>query len=184
MDGTRSRRSRQLRQPRAATPRRIELTLALFFVLTLATASAGLNDYWRNLAQNTAADLIGAVVFAHVIIPAAHRQKRDAIAEEDGDQTLIATMVDRGAAIDVPRVSSRGLDGIRAFLPTPFQQSAPAPADEASDTGDVTARRGGRAVSGIKRPPGRGVSPAVVRASGVSVAIGDGSIAVSGIDYS
>lgn len=155
-----SRYSRQrwdIRVVRTLLLRKAGLLLGTFVVLALATAAAGLHDYWRNLAQNTAADLSGALVFAYAITPIAQRRRSDS--HEDGhadDMDLVAT----GEAAH--RVAW----------------------DTATNTGNVMARDGGRAVSGIRRPPGRDDREAEVHGSGMAIARGAGSNAVSGIDYS
>ena len=64
---------------RAAMPHGLGLVLGAAVVVALATAAAGLADYWRNLAANTAADLIGAIVAMYVIIPIAQQPRNDAV---------------------------------------------------------------------------------------------------------
>jgi len=56
--------------------------------------------------------------------------------------------------------------------------------DEAERTGTADAQDGGRAVTGIKRPQGRGKGSATSKDTGDGTATGDGSSAVTGIDYS
>ncbi|WP_370347751.1 hypothetical protein [Catenulispora sp. MAP5-51] len=52
-------------------------------IALLGAAAAGLPDYWRNLAQNTAADLIGAIVTMYLIIPMAQRPRIDALPPQE-----------------------------------------------------------------------------------------------------
>ncbi|HLL36213.1 MAG TPA: hypothetical protein VK545_20555 [Streptomyces sp.] len=56
--------------------------------------------------------------------------------------------------------------------------------DTAVRTGPAHATRGGSAVSGVRRPEGRGSGSAGAERTGSATADGPGSRAVSGIDYS
>ena len=156
-DGRISQRHWDIRGVRTLLLRKAGLLLGTFVVLALATAAAGLNDYWRNLAQNTAADLSGALVFTYAITPITRRRQTDS--PEDGSLDEASLVATGEAAHRVPW-------------------------DTATNTGDVLARDGGRAVTGIRRPPGRDDREAEVHGSGMAIASGAGSNAVSGIDYS
>jgi hypothetical protein len=62
--------------------------------------------------------------------------------------------------------------------------ASPAPVhDEARHTGRAEAVDGGRAVTGVKRPGGRGSGSATAENTGPSTARGPDSTATSGIDY-
>ncbi len=60
----------------------------------------------------------------------------------------------------------------------------PGPRDRVARTGRVNARDGGQAVTGIKRPKGRGSGSATTTDTGPGTAAGKGSKGVTGIDYS
>lgn len=81
--GRLSRWRRDLRAIRAAMPRGAGLALGMAAIALLGAAAAGLPDYWRNLAQNTAADLIGAIVTMYLIIPMAQRPRIDALPPQE-----------------------------------------------------------------------------------------------------
>lgn len=68
-------RPRSRRRP--PSPRTAGLACALVLIVALCVAASGLADYWRNLALNIAADLVGAAVFLYVIGPIAARAGRD-----------------------------------------------------------------------------------------------------------
>lgn len=78
----------------------MEAALTAFIVLVLAAAAVGLKDYWRNLAQNTAADLIGAGVVVYAIVPVARRLRKPAPAAEDIDQPATAPTVEPNTIAD------------------------------------------------------------------------------------
>lgn len=79
----RSRWRRDLQVVRSSMPRGIGLVLGVCVVGLLATAASGLANDWRNFAQNTAADLIGAIVAMYVIIPIAQRPRPDVAPRDD-----------------------------------------------------------------------------------------------------
>lgn len=74
--------------------------------------------------------------------------------------------------------------GIAALVWALFQPSGNRTDDTAIRTGEAQASRGGRAVTGVKRPKGRGSGSAKAERTGNATADGDGGNAVSGIDYS
>ncbi|WP_369253771.1 MULTISPECIES: hypothetical protein [unclassified Streptomyces] len=73
--------------------------------------------------------------------------------------------------------------GIAALLWALFQSPENHTDDTAVRTGQARASRGGRAVTGVRRPKGRGGGSARSGNTGDATATGDGSSAVSGIDY-
>ncbi|MFJ7332211.1 hypothetical protein ACIQUU_02995 [Streptomyces sp. NPDC101116] len=74
--------------------------------------------------------------------------------------------------------------GIGGFVWALLQSPANRLDDTAIRSGQARARRGGRAVTGIRRPQGQGNGSAKAATTGNATADGDGSSAVSGIDYS
>ncbi|WSW18976.1 hypothetical protein OG277_41745 [Streptomyces phaeochromogenes] len=81
--------------------------------------------------------------------------------------------------------SVQGTVGIAALVWALWQGAAGAgPHDEVIRGGEAISRQGGTAVSGIRRPRGRGHGDATVRASGKATAVGEGASAVTGVDYS
>ncbi|MFD7913066.1 hypothetical protein ACFV30_20475 [Streptomyces sp. NPDC059752] len=74
--------------------------------------------------------------------------------------------------------------GIVALVWALFQQPGNRTEDTAEHTGEAQAGDGATAVTGIKRPKGRGSGTAKVTRTGKATATGEGSIASSGIDYS
>lgn len=73
--------------------------------------------------------------------------------------------------------------GVAALVWAWFQQSGDGPHDTAVRTGAGDASGGGTAVTGVKRPQGRGGGSAGAQDTGNATATGDGSRAVTGIDY-
>ncbi|MER6630138.1 hypothetical protein ABT301_18210 [Streptomyces sp. NPDC000987] len=73
--------------------------------------------------------------------------------------------------------------GVVALVWALFQSPDRRTDDTAVRTGQARARRGGIAVSGIRRPGGRGRGAARAVRTGSPTADGAGSRAVSGIDY-
>ncbi|MEN3540122.1 hypothetical protein AAH991_33775 [Microbispora sp. ZYX-F-249] len=71
-----------------------------------------------------------------------------------------------------------------ALFQHPFQHPQKGTKDTAVGTGKARATGGGTAIAGIKRPQGRGSGSARAENTGNATADGDGSSAVSGIDYS
>ncbi|MGW1507355.1 hypothetical protein ACWCQW_55030 [Streptomyces mirabilis] len=74
--------------------------------------------------------------------------------------------------------------GIAALIWVPFQRPDNRTDDVAVRTGRADASGGGTAVAGIKRPLGQGSGSAKAERTGNATARGNGSSAVSGIDYS
>lgn len=69
---------RKLMRPSVAA-----LICAVVTIVALAAFASGLPDYWRNFALNTAADLLGAAIFLHVIGPIAQRRQVEHDADHD-----------------------------------------------------------------------------------------------------
>ena len=116
--GRRSRWRRDLDCVRSAMPRSIGLILGACVISMLATAATGLADYWRSFAQNTAADLIGAIVAMYVLIPLAQHPGQDD--EPHGDRAPQAAEETAAAAVSAQR-------------DTPPAASADAPGEAAPD---------------------------------------------------
>ncbi|MEU1467390.1 hypothetical protein ABZ434_04110 [Streptomyces sp. NPDC005761] len=79
--------------------------------------------------------------------------------------------------------SVQGAVAIAAFVWALFQNTGGQVDDVAARTGESVAADGGTAVTGVKRPKGRGSGSAKVRNTGKAKATGKGSRAVSGVDY-
>ncbi|MFD8686917.1 hypothetical protein [Streptomyces sp. NPDC059651] len=79
--------------------------------------------------------------------------------------------------------SVQGAVGIAAFVWALFQNTTGRADDVAVRTGGSEAEDGGTAVTGVKRPKGRGSGSAQARNTGKAKARGKGSRAVSGVDY-
>ncbi len=81
--------------------------------------------------------------------------------------------------------SVQGATGILALAWAVMQPSAAAPAsdDSAADTGKAHATGGGRAVTGVRRPPGSSGGSAKAERTGDATAHGPGSSTTTGIDY-
>ncbi|WP_329560211.1 hypothetical protein OG711_22765 [Streptomyces uncialis] len=73
--------------------------------------------------------------------------------------------------------------GVMALVWALFQRSGDGPDDSATRTGTADASGGGTAVTGIRRPQGRGGRAAKAEDTGNATASGAGSSAVTGIDY-
>ncbi|WP_351234949.1 hypothetical protein [Streptomyces sp. NPDC002133] len=73
--------------------------------------------------------------------------------------------------------------GIAALVWALLQHPGNRTDDTALRTGQARASRGGKAVSGVKRPQGKGSGSAKAERTGNATATGDGSNAVAGIDY-
>jgi hypothetical protein len=80
--------------------------------------------------------------------------------------------------------SIQGAVSIAALVWALFQHPENRTDDTAVRTGQARASGGGTAVAGIKRPQGQGSGLAKAERTGDATADGDGSNAVSGIDYS
>jgi hypothetical protein len=79
--------------------------------------------------------------------------------------------------------SVQGAVGIAAFVWALFQNPISRVDDVAVRTGEPEAEDGGTAVTGVKRPKGRGSGSAKAQHTGKAKATGKGSRAVSGVDY-
>ncbi|WP_443046688.1 hypothetical protein [Streptomyces sp. DSM 40750] len=79
--------------------------------------------------------------------------------------------------------SIQGAVGIAAFVWALFQNPTSRVDDVAVRTGEPEAEDGGSAVTGVKRPKGRGSGSAKAQDTGKAKATGKGSRAVSGVDY-
>ncbi|SCG66346.1 hypothetical protein [Micromonospora halophytica] len=73
--------------------------------------------------------------------------------------------------------------GVLALLWGLFQRTAGGPNDRASRTGEGTGRSGGRVVTGVRRPGGKGTGSSRASRTGKATAVGKGSSATTGIDY-
>lgn len=80
--------------------------------------------------------------------------------------------------------SVQGAVSIAALVYAVLAVPGQGPTDRVARTGRVIARDGGQAVTGIRRPKGRGSGSSTATDTGPSTAIGKGSKGVSGIDYS
>jgi hypothetical protein len=74
--------------------------------------------------------------------------------------------------------------GIATLIWALFQRPDNCTDDVAIQTGQADSSDGGTAVAGIKRPQGQGSGSTKAERTGNATASGDGSSAVSGIDYS
>ncbi|MFD8005632.1 hypothetical protein [Streptomyces mirabilis] len=97
--------------------------------------------------------------------------------------TPLIWLLDSPDAGQLAGASVQAAVGIAALVWALFQHPGNRTDDTAVRTGHAQASRGGRAVSGIGRPQGRGSGSAKAEKTGNATAGGDGSNAVSGIDY-
>ncbi|MFE6698675.1 hypothetical protein [[Kitasatospora] papulosa] len=74
--------------------------------------------------------------------------------------------------------------GIAALVWALFQPAGTRTDDTAVGTGQARASSGGTAVTGVRRPKGRGSGSAKAETTGNASAAGNDSSAISGIDYS
>ncbi|MFB8215009.1 hypothetical protein [Streptomyces anulatus] len=74
--------------------------------------------------------------------------------------------------------------GIAALVWALLQPGGNHTDDTAVDTGQARASGGGTAVTGVRRPKGRGSGSAKAEGTGNATATGNDSSAISGIDYS
>lgn len=100
--------------------------------------------------------------------------------------TPLVWLLDSPGAGELAGASVQGVVGITALVWAMFQHPGNrSPSDDvAAQTGQARASGGGRAVAGIRRPGGRGGGSARAEHTGNATATGEGSRAVSGIDYS
>jgi hypothetical protein len=98
--------------------------------------------------------------------------------------TPLIWLLDSPDAGQLAGASIQAAVGIAALVWALFQPPGNRMDDTAVRTGRARAGRGGTAVSGIRRPQGRGNGSATAEKTGNAAATGDGSSAVSGIDYS
>ncbi|MFI9206108.1 hypothetical protein [Streptomyces sp. NPDC053048] len=97
--------------------------------------------------------------------------------------TPLIWLLDSPDAGQLAGASIQAAVGIAALVWALFQPLGNRTDDTAVKTGQARASRGGRAVSGIRRPPGQGSGSAKAERTGNATADGDGSNAASGIDY-
>jgi hypothetical protein len=109
-------------------PRGIGLALGACVIGLLAAAATGLADYWRSFAQNTAADLIGAIVAMYVLIPIAQHPRQDDGPHGDPGQQPAE---DPAAAV-MPAHSDAAPPGGAAGPPAAAPDTVQAPADTAA----------------------------------------------------
>lgn len=76
------------RQRPEQNSRLLGLVVVLLLLASLAVLATGLPDYWRNFAQNTAADLAGGTLFAFAIGPLTDRQARAFRPEAEPDDPV------------------------------------------------------------------------------------------------
>ncbi|MCK7627774.1 hypothetical protein MUU72_32565 [Streptomyces sp. RS10V-4] len=98
--------------------------------------------------------------------------------------TPLFWLLDSPDAGQLAGASIQAAVGIIAFVWALFQPSGHRTDDTAVSTGEAHAKSGGTAVTGVKRPQGRGSGSAKAERTGKATATGDGSNAVTGIDYS
>lgn len=98
--------------------------------------------------------------------------------------TPLVWLLDSPDAGQLAGASIQAAVGIAALVWALFQRPEDRTDDVAVRTGQARASGGGTAVAGIKRPQGRGSGSARAERTGNATADGDGSSAVTGIDYS
>jgi len=98
--------------------------------------------------------------------------------------TPLIWLLDSPDAGQLVGASIQAAVGIAALLWAWFQSGGNHTDDTVVSTGQARASRGGAAVTGIKRPRGKGNGSAKAESTGNATATGDDSNAVSGIDYS
>ncbi|MGW5449821.1 hypothetical protein [Streptomyces asiaticus] len=97
--------------------------------------------------------------------------------------TPLIWLLDGPDAGQLAGASIQGAVGIAALVWALFQRPERRTVDVAVATGQADASGGGTAVTGVRRPQGRGSGSAKTERTGDATAVGDGSSAVSGIDY-
>ncbi|MFE5805004.1 hypothetical protein [Streptomyces sp. NPDC056491] len=98
--------------------------------------------------------------------------------------TPLLWLLDSPNAGQLAGASVQAAAGIAALVWALFQTPGSRTDDVAVRTGRARAGGGGHAVTGVRRPAGRGGGSANADRTGNASADGDGSGAVSGIDYS
>ncbi|MFD3622555.1 hypothetical protein ACFWWT_46975 [Streptomyces sp. NPDC058676] len=98
--------------------------------------------------------------------------------------TPLIWLLDSPDAGQLAGASIQAAVAISALVWALFQRPESPTDDVAVRTGQARASGGGTAVAGIKRPQGQGSGSARVERTGNATADGDGSNAISGIDYS
>ncbi|MEU0603987.1 hypothetical protein ABZ484_38095 [Streptomyces sp. NPDC006393] len=98
--------------------------------------------------------------------------------------TPLIWLLDSPDAGQLAGASVQAAVGIAALVWALFQTPGGRTDDTVVHSGQARASRGGRAVTGVRRPRGRGNGSAKTERTGDATADGDGSSAVSGIDYS
>ncbi|MGW7043249.1 hypothetical protein ACWGDT_11085 [Streptomyces avermitilis] len=97
--------------------------------------------------------------------------------------TPLIWLLDSPDAGQLVGASIQAAVGIAALIWALLQHPGSRTDDTAARTGEARASGGGAAVTGVKRPQGRGSGSAQTDRTGNATAGGDGSSAVSGIDY-
>ncbi|MFC4472873.1 hypothetical protein ACFPH6_51940 [Streptomyces xiangluensis] len=97
--------------------------------------------------------------------------------------TPLVWLLDGPDAGQLAGASIQAAVGIAALTWALFQHPSNHAYDTALRTGEAQASGGGTAVTGVKRPQGRGDGTARAEKTGNATAADDGSSAVSGIDY-
>jgi hypothetical protein len=97
--------------------------------------------------------------------------------------TPLIWLLDSSDAGQLTGASIQAAVGIAAFVRALFQRPGNHADDAAVQTGQARASHGGSAVTGVKRPKSRGSGSAKAERTGNATATGEGSNAVSGIDY-
>jgi hypothetical protein len=97
--------------------------------------------------------------------------------------TPLLWLLDSPDAGQLAGASVQAAVGIATLVWAWFQQPGNRTDDTAMRTGAAEASDGGSAVTGIRRPQGQGSGSAKAERTGNSTVTGEGSSAVSGIDY-
>ncbi|MFJ7204536.1 hypothetical protein ACIQWR_13490 [Streptomyces sp. NPDC098789] len=97
--------------------------------------------------------------------------------------TPLIWLLDSPGSGQLVGASVQGAVGIAAFVWALFQNTGGRVDDVAVRTGESEAEDGGTAIAGVKRTKGRGNGSATARNTGKAKATGNGSRAVSGVDY-
>jgi hypothetical protein len=97
--------------------------------------------------------------------------------------TPLIWLLDSPGAGQLAGASVQAAVGIAALVWALFQHPGNRTDDTATRTGVADANDGGTAVTGIRRPQGRGSGSAKAEDTGNATATGDASSATSGIDY-
>lgn len=98
--------------------------------------------------------------------------------------TPLIWLLDSPDAGQLAGASIQAAVGVAALVWALFQHADDRAEDTAVRTGSARASGGGRAVTGIRRPQGRGSGPARAEQTGNATAVDRDSNATTGIDYS